>query len=384
VNIPLFRIYWDDDDVRSVTKVIRQGSDWASGPLTDEFENKISDYVGAEYCVTFNSGTSALHATLQAKGISSGDEVIVPSFTFISTANSVLFVGAAPVFADIEKTTFGLDPDSVNEKITRKTRAIIPVHYGGCPCHIREIREIANDKNILLIEDAAESIGSKIGRKKIGTYGDATMFSFCQNKIISTGEGGAITTDSKELYNRLKMIRSHGREDCKDFFSTSDYVDYKMLGYNFRLSEMAAALGISQIDKIDKIIRMRRDKADYLSKMLKMVKFIQIPEVPRDYFSVYQLFTIWVRGGKAPRDNLITWLKKHKIASKVYFFPVHQTTFYRHRSSGLNLRLPVTEEASDHVLTLPLYPTIDKEELDYMIDVIRGMDDSRRKTITGK
>ena len=384
MNIPLFRIYWDDDDVRSVTKIIQQGSDWASGPKIDEFEKKISDYVKARYCVTFNSGTSALHATILAYGISSGDEVIVPSFTFISTVNSVLFVGAAPVFADIEKTTFGLDPDSVNEKITRKTRAIIPVHYGGCPCHIREIREIAQDNNLLLIEDAAESMGARIGTKKIGTFGDATMFSFCQNKIISTGEGGAITTDSKELYDHLKMIRSHGREDCQNYFTTSDYVEYVTLGYNFRISEIAAALGISQTNKIDKIIKMRRDKADYLSKMLKKVNFIKIPEFPKEYFSVYQLFTIWVRGGKVPRDNLIKWLKKRKIASKVYFFPVHQTTFYRDRSSDLNMRLPVTEEASDHVLTLPLYPTIDKAEMDYMIDVIREMDDSFKKTIIEK
>jgi perosamine synthetase len=368
VNIPLFRIFWDEDDVRYVTKTIQKGSYWAVGPMIEEFEKSIAEYIGQKYCITFNSGTSALHATLLAYGISSGDEVIVPSFTFISTANSPVFVKAKPVFADIEKETFGLDPDSVNEKITGKTKAIIPVHYGGCPCRIRELAEIAEDHDILLIEEAAEAQGARIGDKKVGTFGDAAMFSFCQNKIISTGEGGAITTDSRQLFEQLKLIRSHGREDCANYFTTADYLEYVTLGYNFRISEITAALGVSQMKKIDAIIAMRQKNARYLSEGLANVPFIRILQCPPDYSSVYQLYTVEVQGGRVQRDGLISQLAGQHIASKVYFYPVHLTKFYRDTYGYTTGMLPVTEEAADRVLTLPMYPTLKNEEMDYVIE----------------
>ena len=170
--------------------------------------------------LTFNSGTSALHALLLSYGIGPGDEVIVPSFTFIATANAPKFVGAKPVFADIEDITFGLDPRAVEAKITPKTKAIIPVHYGGFPCKIRELKKIADDHGIMLIEDAAEAFGASVKGKMVGTFGDSAIMSFCQNKIITTGEGGAVVTDNKELYERMKLIRSHGRPDTVDYFST--------------------------------------------------------------------------------------------------------------------------------------------------------------------
>jgi perosamine synthetase len=209
-KIPLFKIYWDKDDLKSVNNVISRGTYWATGPEIEQFENKLSDYVGLKHAVTFNSGTSALHAVLLAHGIKSGQEVIVPSFTFTSTANAPIFVGATPVFAEIEDKTYGLDPEDVKEKINIKTKAIIPLHYGGCPCMIEELAEIAEDHNLILIEDAAESLGSKVKNKLVGSFGDTAMISFCQNKIITTGEGGCIVTNSDEICNKLKLIRSHG------------------------------------------------------------------------------------------------------------------------------------------------------------------------------
>jgi perosamine synthetase len=370
MNVPLFKIYWDEEDIQSVTRVIKRGSFWAIGPMIEEFEQRIADYIGQKYCVTFNSGTSALHALLLSCGISPGDEVIVPSFTFISTANSVLFVKAKPVFSDIERTTFGLDPASVLEKITRKTKAIIPVHYGGCPCRIRELREIADDHDLLLFEDAAESMGAHINGKMVGTFGDASMFSFCQNKIIATGEGGAITTDSKEIFEKLKLMRSHGREDCANYFATSDYLEYVSLGYNFRMSEITAALGVAQIKKIDPIISMRQKNAQYYADILKKVPFIQVPELPADYSSVYQLFTVVVNGNRGQRDELIRQLGNHQIGSKVYFYPVHLTRFYRDTYGYTPGYLPVTEEISDTVLTLPMYPSLSHEEMDYVADIL--------------
>lgn len=370
MNIPLFKIFWDDDDVQSVSNTIRKGSEWADGPSIKEFERRIAEYIGQKYCVTFNSGTSALHAALLAYGISLGDEVIVPSFTFISTANSPIFVRAKPVFADIERETFGLDPDSVNEKITSKTKAIIPVHYGGCPCHIKELREIADDHNLILIEDAAEALGAQIGNQKVGTFGDASMFSFCQNKIISTGEGGAITTDSQQIFEQLKLFRSHGREDCANYFTTSDYLEYVQLGFNFRISDITAALGVSQIKKADAIIAMRQKNAQYLLKGLEQIPVVRVPHFPLDYSSVYQLFTIEINGNRSQRDELIKKLGDHHISSKVYFSPVHLTKFYRDTFGYAAGMLPVTEELADRVLTLPMYPTLREEEMDYMIEVL--------------
>ncbi len=207
-KIPLFKIYWDDDDIEMVKQTIQRGVNWAAGPDIEKFERMLSEYIGRKYTVVFSSGTSALHAVLLAYGIGQGDEVIVPSFTFIATANAPLFVGAKPVFADIEETTYGLNPDNVRRKITAKTKAIIPVHYGGSPClMIKGLEEVAREHNLVLIEDAAESFEAKLNGKKVGTFGHSAMFSLCQTKVFTTGEGGFIVTDSQDIYEKLKMIR---------------------------------------------------------------------------------------------------------------------------------------------------------------------------------
>jgi len=368
-NIPLFKIYWDEDDVDAVTESIRAGMNWATGPRVAKFEESIASYVGTEYAVTFNTGTSALHAALLAHGVQRGDEVIVPSFTFIATANAPLFVGAKPVFADIEDKTYGLDPEDVKEKITRKTRAIIPIHYGGGPCLIRELKEIAEDYDLILMEDAAESLGARIGDKRVGTFGDSAMLSFCQNKIITTGEGGAIVTDSREMYERLKLLRSHGRLETQDYFSSSEIMDYITLGYNFRMSNITAALGIAQLRKADRIIEMRRKNVEYLTTQLKDIGGITIPKTLKDYYNVYQMFTI--RISATIRDDLIKYLADKGVMTKVYFPPIHSTDFYKNKLGYIN-NLPVTEELSSKVLTLPMHPTLTGEEMDYMSDEIKN------------
>ena len=369
-KLPLFKTYWDEEDLKNVTKVIKRGSYWATGPEIREFEEKIAEYVGAKYAITFNSGTSALHALLLAYDLKQGDEVIVPSFTFIATANAPLFVGAKPVFAEIEDRTYGLDPEDVKKRITPKTKAIIPIHYGGCPCLIRELKETAEDRNLLLIEDAAESLGAKINDKKVGTFGDSAMFSFCQNKVISTGEGGAITTDSKEIYEKLKLIRSHGRLETQDYFSSTEYMDYVTLGYNFRMPTMNAALGLSQLKKIDKVIKMRRDKAEYMTKKLSRIKEITLPTAPPDYFHVYQMYTI--RVDENLRDDLMKHLSERGIMTKVYFPPVHLTNFYRNKLGYKGWELPITEKISAQVLSLPMYPTLMEKEIDYIAESINN------------
>lgn len=364
-KIPLFKIYTEEDDVDEVAKVIRSGMNWATGPKVSEFEELICNYVGTNYAVTFNSGTSALHALLLAYGIGQGDEVIVPSFTFIATANAPFFVGAKPVFADIEKDTFGLDPVDVLKKITPKTKAIMPIHMGGCSCRIQELRKIVDDHDLLLIEDAAESLGAAVNGKKVGTFGDSAMFSFCGPKVITTGEGGIITTNSRDLAEKMKLLRSHGRADTKDYFSTNEYLDYVSLGYNFRMSNITAALGIAQLNKIDKIVQMRRKNAAYLDARIKQdLPSIMVPNVPKGYYHLYQMYTIYVSDN---RNELMNHLANDGIMAKVYFPPVHLSHFYKNVLK-YSPDLPVTEEVADHVLTLPMYPQLTEDEMDYMID----------------
>lgn len=367
-KIPLFKIYSDEDDVKETAEVIRSGMNWATGPKVAELEDLISLYVGTKYAVTLNSGTSALHAVLMAYGVGRGDEVIVPSFTFIATANCPLFVGARPVFAEIEPDTYGLDPDDVNERITKKTKAIMPVHVGGYPCKIREIRKIAKDNNIPLLEDAAESLGAKIKDEKVGTFGSSAMFSFCGPKVITTGEGGVIVTDSLDIYERIKLIRSHGRADTKDYFSTNEYLDYISLGYNFRMSNITAALGIGQLKKIDQIIAMRQKNAKYLTKQLnKLAPQVKTPTVMKDYFHLFQMYTI--EAGQ--RDALMQHLGDAGIMAKVYFPPVHHSHFYKNVLK-YSPDLPKTDAIASRVLTLPMYPHLTKEEMDYMAGAVAG------------
>ena len=372
MKIPLFKIYWDKTDIQSVNAAIKSGWGWAIGPQVEEFEKKLARYIGANYAVTFNSGTSGLYALLLACGIREGDEIIVPSFSFIATANACLMAGAMPVFAEVEQETYGLDPRDVEKKITQKTKLIMPIHYAGLGCKIEELKKIADKYKLILLEDAAESLGAKIKNKKVGTFGLASMVSFCSNKIITTGEGGAIVTDSKELYEKLKLLRSHGRAETANYFSSSEYMDYVQLGYNFRMSNITAALGISQLGKIGKIIALRRSHAQYLIKKLKGVRQLQLPKVPKNYFHIYQMFTIYVEGGKKARDGLKDYLNSNGIMAKVYFHPIHLTAFYRKKFGYGEGFLKETEQISNSVLTLPIYPGLTKGEMDYMAQKIKA------------
>ena len=345
MNVPLFEIYNDEEDIKLISEEIASGKYLAVGSRVSEFEEKIAEYIGTKHALTFNSGTSALHASLLAQGIGKNDEVIVPSFTFIATANCALFVGAKPVFADIEEGTCGLNPDSVQDLINKNTKAIIPVHYGGCPCQINELKDIAEDNDLILIEDAAEAFGASVDDKNVGTFGDLNVLSFCQN---------------------LKLIRSHGRLEGADYFSSSDLFDYIDVGFNWRMSNLTATLGISQINKVDKIIEMRQKNANYLSKrLLEETDSVFIPEVPKGYNNVYQLFSILVD----KRDELIKYLSDNGISSKIYFHPVHQSELYKNKLD-YNINLPITESIFEKTLTLPMFPSITEEQMDYIADTV--------------
>lgn len=368
-KIPLYKIYTDDDDINLITKIIKQGTHWAIGPEIEEFENVIKNYVGCDYCATLNSGTSSLHATLVAYELGKDDEIIVPSFSFISTANSVLFVNATPVFADIEQTNFGLEPKSISQKINKKTKAIIPMDYGGLPCKIFEIKKIAEENNLLLIEDSAESLGASVKNFKIGSIADTSIFSFCGNKVLTTGEGGAVVTNSREIYEKIKLIRSHGRLDKTNYFNDPSNPNYIQIGYNWRMSSITAALGISQLSKLDKLIKMRQENAAYITKKISKFSDINVPTIPEGYEHIFQMYTIRLKN-KEMRDQLQNFLFRKKIFSKVYFYPIHLTQFYKEKFEIREGILPITEQISDVVLSLPIYPNMTTEEKNYLVDSI--------------
>jgi len=370
-NIPLFSSYWDRKDIKAVEKVIKRGTYWATGPEIKDFEEEIRKFVGTKYALTFNSGTSALHALLKVFNIGKKDEVIVPSFTFIATANAPLFVNAKPVFSDIEEETFGLDASDVEKKITSNTKAIMPIHYGGCPCRdIKKIKRIAKEKDIFLFEDAAQSLGASINDKKVGSFGDAAMFSLCQDKMITTGEGGIIVTNSKEHYEKLKLLRSHGRAETSDYFSSNEIMDYISLGYNFRMPTMNAALGLSQIKKIDKIINMRRKKADLYNKRLSKINDVVYLNPPEGFFNVYQKYPIIL--DKKLRDKLKKHLGEKGVFTKSYFGePVHLTKFYKEKYGYKKGFLKVTEKTADKILNIPIYPSLKEEDIQTITKIIK-------------
>lgn len=363
--IPLYKIYSDDADVDAVTEVIRRGRYWAEGPSIEEFERQLALYLNIPGVLACNSGTSALHMAVLACGVRHFHEVIVPSFTFIATVNAVRFVRAKPIFADIEESTCGLSPEDVERKITPKTKAIIAVHYGGLPCRILELRQIAKRHNLMLIEDAAEALGARVNDIPVGTFSDCGILSFCANKIISTGEGGALVTGNKFYYDRASLMRSHGREAGS--VNNGSPETYSSLGYNFRMSDMTAALGISQLAKIGRLIAMRRDVARQYAEQLK-----SLPDIiyPHDDSSVYQLYTIRILGGK--RDKVKTYLAQNGIGCKVYFKPVHLTKYYQ-RESWLKdtVHLPITEQIAGEALSLPMYPGLTSDGINYICSKVK-------------
>jgi len=363
VKIPLFKIATGEDDCKAVNKVIMRGSFWAEGPEIEQFEEKVAKYIGTRYGIAFNSGTSALHALLESYKLKyplgfDDFEVIVPSFTFMSTATSVLLAGGRPVFSEIEYETYGLDVEDIENRITVKTKAIILVHYGGYPARDTiKIRQLADKNNLLLIEDAAESMGAKINGQMIGSIGDSAMLSFCQSKTLGIGEGGMIVTNSTTIRDKARLVRSHGKEgdDCV------------LPGYNYRMPTMCAALGLSQMKRIDDNIKKRRTAADYIRTHLKECPKLDFPSLIKDHFQVYQLFTIMFENSEI-RDNVKKALDAAGVQSKIYFNPVHRTKLYYSTNYG---NLPITSDIAGCVLTVPMYPDITKNDLDLIIDTIK-------------
>jgi len=349
----------DEREIARVTRVLKSGvltTRVTSGSMVGRFENAFSKFAKAKHAVAVNSGTAALHTALLTIGVKTGDEVILPSFTFISTAEAVALTGARPVFVDINPQTYNVDPEKIEEAVAPKTRAIIPVDLYGLSAEMKAIRELAEKHGLAVIEDAAQAHGATYLGKPPGCFADLTCWSFYASKNMTTGEGGMITTNGEEWAETMRFIRSHGEKE--------EYVS-SMLGHNYRMPEMEAALGIVQLQKLPAFVEKRRRNARFLTKKLSEVERLQLPVEPRGFRHGWYLYTVRLRdGGKTERDRVVRELRNRGVGVAAYYrVPIHLMPYYRQFSRR---RLPETEKASEQVFSLPVHPGVAPKEIHYV------------------
>lgn len=369
--IPYGRQYIDEDDIQAVIEVLR--SDYiTTGPKIDELEKKIADYTEAKYAVAVSNGTAALHAACFAEGIGPGDEVITSPMTFAASANCALYMGAKPVFADIDPRTYNIDPKEIERKITDKTKAIIPVHFTGQPCEMDEIMKIAQKNNLVVIEDGAHALGAVYKNCRIGALGSMTTFSFHPVKHITTGEGGAITTNDRVLYEKLLMFRTHGITRDMDKMQKNEgpwFYEQQALGFNYRITDIQAALGISQLNKLDGFLEKRRSYAELYSRLLDGIKGVTVPFQAENSNSAWHLYVIKLDIGSLglSRREIFEELRKRNIGVNVHYIPVYYHPYYKALGYEKGL-CPVAEELYEGIITLPLYPSMETEDIHYIVD----------------
>lgn len=376
--VPFFIPDITQQDREAVLEAIN--SRWLTGgPRVTKFEEQFASYVGVKYAVAVNSCTAALHLTMRALDVGPDDEVIVPTLTFAATANASLFCGAKPVFADIDEKTFNISPQDVLRRITARTKAIIVVHYGGQPCDMNEIMQIAEEHKLAVIEDCAHSLGASYFSKQTGSIGTAGCFSFYPTKNITTLEGGMVTTNDKDLAHRISIMRSHAmtRGAWERSDSLTWYYDVVDLGYNYRLNEVQAALGMSQLSRVDEMNNQRIERAHYYTQRLKKVKGLILPFESENRTHVYHLYVVRVVKRKfgMSRDQLFRELSEKGIGLSVHYTPLHLLSYYKKK---LNCKLgdyPIAEQISKEILSLPLFPGLIHEQIDF---VVRQLEDSVR------
>ena len=371
--LPYGRQSIEDDDISEVDKVLR--SDWlTTGPKVSEFEEKFCEYIGCKYAVAVNSGTSALDIAVASLGIEKGSEIITTPFTFAATANCILYNNLKPVFADIKKDTYNINPDEIKKKITSKTKAIIYVDYAGQPCDISGIRKIADDNNLYLIEDAAHACGAEYKDKKVGNFADLTEFSFHPVKHITTGEGGMVTTDNEELYEKLKLLRNHGidRDAATRFGKDASYAyDMKSLGRNYRITDFQCALGISQLKKLDEFIKRRENIVKIYNEAFKDIDRVTIPYVKTNIKHAWHIYTILL-DEKINRDKFFNSMKAKNIGVNVHYIPIYKFTYYIEKFNFNHIDFPVTENVFSRVITLPLFQGMKDEDAYDVISAVKN------------
>ena len=360
--IPIVRLFISDEEIEAVVRILKSGM-LAQGEEVKLFEEEFARYIDVKHAVAVANGTAALDIALKALGIGPGDEVITTPFTFIATANAILYQGAKPIFADIDLRTYNLDPNKVLEKITNKTKAIIVVHLYGQPADMKAFKEIAEDYKLLLIEDAAQAHGAEFEGRKVGGIGDVGVTSFYATKNMTTGEGGMITTNDDEVARKARLFRDHGQ--------VRKYV-HEVLGWNLRMTNIVAALGRIQLRRLDELNKIRARNAEKLTRGLQGVKGITLPYVDPRVKHVWHQYVIRVEQDfPLSRDELAEYLREKSIETAVHYpIPIHHQPLYK-RLGYTQDECPNAIEASKRVLSLPVHPLLSDEDIEYIVNAIR-------------
>lgn len=373
--LPYGRHLVDESDIQAVVSALR--SDWlTTGPRVEQFERAVADYVGARFAVAVSSGTAALHAAVAAAGLGPGDEVITSPLTFVASANCAIYVGARPVFADVRDDTLTLDPRCVAERVTGRTRAVIPVDFSGQPADLDAIRDIAARHGLVVIADAAHSLGATYRGRRVGTLADMTVFSTHPVKHVTTGEGGVVTTDNETLAERLRRFRNHGiTSEARTRQTAGDWwYEVVELGYNYRLTDVQCALGISQLSKLERWLSRRREIAARYSRELADLPALRVPTVRDDRVSSWHLYVVRVRRAALSegigREAVFRALRAENIGVNVHYIPVTLHPFYRSRGHAPG-DYPIAEAAYEELITLPIFPAMTDTDVDDVIAAVR-------------
>lgn len=375
-SIPFYTPWITKNDEKAVLEALK--SRWLTGgPIASQFEEAFAKYIGVKHAISVSSCTAGLHLAMRVLNIKPGDEVIVPVFTFAATANAPIFCGAKPVFADIDEKTFNISPNDILERITSKTKAIIPVHYGGQACDMKEILEIAEDHRLNVVEDCAHSTGADYRGEKTGKFGIMGCFSFYPTKIMTTLEGGMITTNDEHIAKKLRILREHGmtRSAAQRESEAKWYYDVVDLGYNYRLNEIQAALGLSQLRRVKEGIKRRIRLAHYYTKKLSSQALSGIipPYEAPDRTHIFHLYAVKIQKEVTgvTRDELFKKLMKAGIGLSVHYTPLHFLSFYKSFLKVKSKGFPVAEHVYKQILSLPLFPTLTKKKIDFITQKIQ-------------
>ena len=387
-KIPYGRHELDDNDIQAVVDILQKGN-ITQGQTVDDFGQALADYAGAKYGVAVSNGTAALHLSVAALGIGPGDEVITTPMTFCATANVALYQGADVKFVDIDQNTLNIDPSLIEEKITERTKAIMPVDFRGHPANLPEIKEIADMHNLRIIEDAAHSIGSTYTHKGKehfcgdSIHADLCTYSFHPVKHITTGEGGAVLTNDPNLYQKLFLLRKHGIDRREDMFNEKLRIgpwvyDMEFLGYNYRMTDFQAALGISQLKKIDIFKARRREIVNYYNDHFSGIDELILPFEDENVDSNFHLYVLQVKENpRFDRYDLFTYLENNNYVPMVHYIPVHLLSYYKQRYGHKRGDFPLAENYYDRAVSIPLYPSLTNDEVENVVKNITSFFESK-------
>lgn len=360
MHIPLSSPDITDHEIAAVNQVL-QSSSLALGPKMDEFEAAFTALLGRKHAVAVNSGTSGLHLLIRALGIGEGDEVITTPFSFIASANCILYERARPVFVDIDSDTLNIDPGLIEAAVNPRTKALLPVHAFGHPAEMEQIRTIAHRHGLAVIEDACEAIGARLQGRPAGTFGDGAVFAFYPNKQITTGEGGMIVMDDDGIAALCRSMRNQGRSE------EGGWLDHRRLGYNYRLDEMSAALGVVQMARLQEILAKRARVAEMYNLLLADIDGVKVPQISDSVEMSWFVYVIRL-DRRIDRGAVLEYLQKRGVQCKPYFTPIHLQPFYRELFEHAEGDFPVTEAVGRSVVALPFFNNLKKEQIEYVVE----------------